>query len=259
MKIVSWNVNGLRAVLSKNKLGIRDTGEKNVLESLMEEYNIDILCLQETKCPEDYDFKMDFVYKKIIASKTRKGYSGVAIFSKIKPLNEIINFKHNEEGRFLALEFKDFYLINTYTPNSKADLSRLSYRTDIWEKEIIETVNLLQNKKPIVFVSDFNVAPTELDIHTVKGHEKMHGFTIEERTAFAELLNKCKLVDSYRYLYGNNRKYTWFSNFGQSRKKNKGWRIDMALLSQSLCDKLKASLILEDYYGSDHLPILIEF
>lgn len=256
MKIVTWNVNGIRAVLQKDKAGKRGTKNTNVLAELIKEHDPDVLCLQETKCPADIQTGLPFPYSRIVASTTKKGYSGVAVFSKEAPIKELDDFPHNQEGRVLVLEYTAFYLVNTYTPNSKPDLSRLDYRINVWEKEIRAYINRLQKKKPVVYVSDFNVAPTEIDIHTVKGHERAHGFTVEERGGFADLLRECGLVDAYRELHPTERKYTWFSNFGRSRERNKGWRIDMVLVSKQISGKVEAVDILSDYYGSDHVPVI---
>lgn len=257
MKIISWNINGLRAVLDKNKEGKRGTGEKHVIQELIDEYDPDVLCLQETKCPADFDSKLPFEYSRILASSTRKGYSGVAVFSKIKPLRILDDFPMNEEGRVLVFEFDRLYVLNTYTPNSKPDLSRLEYRTQTWEKEMKAYINSLQKNKPVVYVSDFNVAATEIDIHTAKGHERMHGFTIEERTAYAQLLEECNMIDSWRHQHPGERKYTWYSNFAKARERNKGWRIDGAVVSKSLVEKIKETDILSDYKGSDHVPVYL--
>lgn len=254
MKILTWNVNGLRSVLSKDKTGLKTT-EKNVLQQIIELYDPDIMCLQETKCPADLNIDLPFEFIHIEEAQ-KKGYSGVAVFSKIKPLRIIEHGIDDNEGRIILLEFDQFYLLNTYTPNSKQDLSRLPYRIDVWEKNIRSLIQSL--KKNIVFVSDFNVAPTELDIHTVKGHEKSHGFTIQERDAFATLLKECDLIDTFRYKYPDAKTYTWYSNFGQARSKNKGWRIDMALVNSKFIKKLKDVKILSHIYGSDHIPVLLE-
>lgn len=256
MKILTWNVNGLRSVLSKGKDGSKS--DYNVIQYLIDEYDPDIICLQETKCPEDLNPNIAMPFQKILSSKTRKGYSGVAVFSKQIPLKVYTDFPENEEGRVIIIEYERFFVINTYTPNSKQDLSRLHYRVNIWEPLIRETVNKLQKKKPIIYVSDFNVAPTAIDIHTVKGHERAHGFTIEERTAFAELLETCNLVDTYRDLHSNDQKYTWFSNFAKSRERNKGWRIDHILVSKKLQPKVNSVDILSNVYGSDHIPVIAD-
>lgn len=258
MKIISWNVNGLRAILTKDKKGKKDTKNKNVLETLVIEQNPDIICLQETKCPEDCIINLNFKYKNILASKTKKGYSGVAILAKEEPINILDDFTENQEGRIICLEFSKFYIINAYVPNSKADLSRLDYRINVWESKIRKYINKLQEKKPVVYTGDLNVAPTELDIHTVKGHSRSHGFTEEERNAFLELKTDCKMIDTFRYLHGNEKKYSWFSNFGKARENNKGWRIDIFLVSEEFQKNIKNSEILGEYNGSDHIPILLE-
>lgn len=256
LNIVGWNVNGLRSCLTKNKLGKKKSDdEKHVIQTLVDEHKVDILCLQETKCPEECDARLNFKFSKILASKTKKGYSGVAVYSNIEPLNVLDDFPYNEEGRVIVLEFAKFYLMNTYTPNSKPDLSRLDYRVDVWEKEIREYLKTLQKKKPVIYLSDFNVAPSNLDIYNPKGKEKMHGFTPQERGAFAQLLDECGLIDTFRHLHPTEKKYTWFSNFAQSRQKNNGWRIDHVLVSKKLKDKVERSEILSDFYGSDHVPI----
>ena len=258
MKIISWNINGFRAVLDKNKDGKRGTKDKHVIQEIIDQYNPDVLCLQETKCPADFDSKLPFEYSKILASQTKKGYSGVAIYSKTQPIKILDDFPYNEEGRVLVFEFEKLYVLNTYTPNSKPDLSRLGYRTETWEKAIRKYINQLQKDKPVVYVSDFNVAASELDIHTAKGHERAHGFTIEERTAFADLLRECNMVDSWRHMHPGEKKYSWYSNFAQSRERNKGWRIDGAVISSALVKKVTNTDILSSYKGSDHVPIYIE-
>jgi len=258
MRIISWNVNGLRAILEKDKNGKRDTKNKNVLESLILEQDPDIICLQETKCPEDCKMDVNFKYKKILSSKNKKGYSGVAILSKEEPINVLEDFSENEEGRLICLEFYKFYLINVYVPNSKPDLSRLDYRINIWESKIKKYINKLQEKKLVIYTGDLNVAPTELDIHTIKGHNRSHGFTEEERNAFLELKKECKMIDTFRYLHPNEKKYSWFSNFGKARENNKGWRIDIFLISDKLQQNIKNSDILREYNGSDHIPIILD-
>ena len=262
MKIITWNVNGLRSCLSKNTRGVKiDSGDVNALAELVREHDPDILCLQETRCPADLEVDLPFAFKKIIASQTKKGYSGVGVFSKIAPLKIHDDWPLNEEGRVIVLEFEKFVVINTYTPNSKPDLSRLEYRIDTWESGIRDYINKVvkKTKKHIIYVSDFNVAPTELDIYKVKGNEKSHGFTIEERGAFATLLTECELVDAFRVVHPDvHGKYSWFSNFGKSREKNNGWRIDTCVVSAGLARKVSACDILDKYYASDHLPVVTQ-
>ena len=255
MKIITWNVNGLRSILSKNKKGLRDTNDPNVLETLIKEHDPDFICLQETKCPNNLEVLLPFKFKLIIDSKKRKGYSGVAVFAKEEPLRILDDFPENEEGRMICLEYPKFYVINTYTPNSKQKLERLDYRINIWESLIIEYINRLN--KPVIFCSDFNVAPNEIDIYDIRGHTRAAGYTIEERNAYERLLESCKLVNTFRYLYPNVRKYTWFSNFGKARENNKGWTIDHILVSKNLVKQIKDVEILSDYYSSDHIPVML--
>lgn len=258
VKIITWNINGLRAVLAKDKSGKRDTNNPNVLLTLIEEQDPDILCLNETKCPENLDPKLPFNFQIILASKTRKGYSGVAVFSKDTPIKVLDDFSMNEEGRVICLEYKNFYLINCYTPNSKPDLSRLDFRVNIWEKKMREYIIKLQKQKPVIYTGDMNVAATEIDIHTVKGHLRSHGYTVEERNAFETIIKECHMIDTYRHLHPNTRKYSWWSNFGKSRQNNKGWRIDYFLVNSRLASNIIEADILTDYFGSDHAPIELQ-
>jgi len=247
MKIVTYNVNGLRSILKKGDL-----------VKLISDIDPDIVCLQETRCPKAFDAKLHFNYSILLESKTRKGYSGVAIYSKTVPESVRTDFKYNEEGRVIALEYPGYWVLNTYTPNSKKDLSRLEYRTKEWEPAIVEYVRNLQLIKPVIFCSDFNVAPEEIDIHNPAANKKTHGFTIEERTAFQHLLRSCDLIDTYRHLHPTKVEYTWFSPFGKAKEKNKGWRIDTILISKALVSKLQKVEINQKYNGSDHFPVLME-
>ena len=258
MKLISYNVNGLRAALQKDKDGKRDTDNKNSLLHLLQEHDPDILVIQECKCNQDFDPHLPFLYRYTKAATTKKGYSGVAVFSKKEPLCVLDDFPENQEGRVLCLEYEQFFLLNTYTPNSKPDLSRLDYRINTWEPLIRDYVNKLQEKKPVLFASDFNVAPTEIDIYSTKGKERMHGFTVEERTAFAKLLEECNLVDTFRHIHPDTRKYSWFSYFGKARERNHGWRIDTWLVSKKLKKKVHGADIMNDYNMSDHCPVMLE-
>ena len=165
------------------------------------------------------------------------------------------DFEENEEGRVLCFEFDHCFVVNAYVPNSKPDLSRLEYRTQIWELHMRTYLNKLAKKKSVIYCGDLNVAPTEMDIHTVKGHENAHGFTKHERHAFQNLLTDCKLIDTFRFKYPQDKIYTWFSNFAKSRERNKGWRIDHILVSKNLQERVDNVSILNDYYGSDHIPV----
>lgn len=268
MKIISWNVNGLRAIMAKDITGERFTrGQQtnnNVLSQLIHAENPDILAIQEIRCDEDVATKFalehfpEYHFHKVVSSKKRKGYSGVAIFSKTVPQHVYDDFPENEEGRVICLEFPNYFVINAYVPNSKPDLSRLKYRVEVWEPAIRTYINKMNHKKkPVVYVGDFNVAPTELDIARAKENEKSHGYTIEERTAFADLLKGCGMIDAYRVLHPNQRQYTWFSNYAKSRERNIGWFIDRIIVSQSLKKHISSISILPKYFGSDHVPIQV--
>jgi len=250
MKIISWNCNGLRSVLNKN-----------ALQDLLEKEKPDILCLQETKCPTDLKLDMSIYnlnYHMINDSKVKKGYSGVAIFANIEPVRIITDFSENQEGRVIVFEYPKYYIMNSYVPNSKADLSRLDYRIDTWEFEVRKYINELQKTKPVIALADWNVVPHDIDIYSTKGKAKMHGNTVQEKKAFQDLLTECKMIDSYRLLYPEKREYTWFSNFGKAREKNNGWRIDTALVSEKLKSKITDAGILKEYTGSDHVPVSLE-
>lgn len=269
MKIVSWNVNGYRSVLSKKKDGSKTTDNiDNVLSSVIEEFQPDILCLQEVKCSgnnlKDFDlYRRKFPYIYVNYSTIKKGYSGVACFSKQEPLHVHHDMLDNDyaaflqEGRLLTLEFDNYFVVNCYTVNSKQKLERLQQRVDEWDVSFRNFIKKLQKSKSVIIVGDMNVAHDEIDIHTVKGHKKSAGFTQEERDSFTKLINECKLIDTYRFHNPHKEEYTYFSNFAHSRDKNKGWRIDYALVSEQLKSKTINSSIHKEYFGSDHVPIML--
>lgn len=249
MKIVSWNVAGLRACLKKG------------LSDFFEEVNADIFCLQEIKATQDqYDFHPQGYYE-IVNSAVRKGYSGVLIFTKEKPLKityGINNPLFDIEGRTITLEYDDFYLVNVYVPNVKRTLERLEERM-IFDKEFKEYLKNLDNKKPVIVCGDFNVAHQEIDIKNAKQNIGNAGFTNEERQDFSILL-KSGFIDTYRY-YNPNKEdaYTWWSYMKGVRERNIGWRIDYFLVSKRIINKVSNSTIYKDIYGSDHCPIGIEY
>ena len=249
MKIVSWNVAGLRACLKK---GFSD---------FFEEVNADIFCLQEIKATQDqYDFHPQGHYE-IVNSAVRKGYSGVLIFTKEKPLKityGINNPLFDIEGRTITLEYDDFYLVNVYVPNVKRTLERLEERM-IFDKEFKEYLKNLDNKKPVIVCGDFNVAHQEIDIKNAKQNIGNAGFTNEERQDFSILL-KSGFIDTYRY-YNPNKEdaYTWWSYMKGVRERNIGWRIDYFLVSKRIINKVSNPTIYKDIYGSDHCPIGIEY
>lgn len=249
MKIISWNVAGLRACLKK---GFAD---------FFEEVNADIFCLQEIKATQDqYDFHPQGYYE-IVNSAVRKGYSGVLIFTKEKPLKityGINNPLFDIEGRTITLEYDDFYLVNVYVPNVKRTLERLEERM-IFDKEFKEYLKNLDNKKPVIVCGDFNVAHQEIDIKNAKQNIGNAGFTNEERQDFSILL-KSGFIDTYRY-YNPNKEdaYTWWSYMKGVRERNIGWRIDYFLVSKRIINKVSNPTIYKDIYGSDHCPIGIEY
>ena len=245
MKLISWNVNGIRAVLTKG------------FEDFFKDVNADIFCVQETKCQEG-QVNLEFEgYQSFWNSAEKKGYSGTAIFSKIKPLSVKFGIgieEHDKEGRVITLEFKDFYMVNIYTPNSKRELERLDYR-QIWEDEIRKYLLKLNKTKPVVMCGDLNVAHKEIDLKNPRTNTHNAGFTIEERNKMTELLD-AGFIDTFRYLYPDKTDcYTWWSYMRKAREKNVGWRIDYFIVSDSIKNKIKEANIYKDIMGSDHCPI----
>tara|TARA_B100001175_G_scaffold314643_1_gene324426 strand:- start:737 stop:1489 length:753 start_codon:yes stop_codon:yes gene_type:complete len=249
LKFISWNVNGIRAVIKK---GFYD---------FINEYNPDIICIQETKAhKEQVDLILpDYPYQ-YWNSAVKKGYSSTAIFSKKKPLNIINDMsieEHDQEGRVIALEFEEYYLVTVYTPNSKRELLRLDYRK-IWDKDFLTYMKKLEKVKPVIFCGDLNVAHTEIDLKNPKTNHSNPGFTDEERGGFTNIVNN-GFIDTFREFNKEGGHYTWWSYMFQARTKDIGWRIDYFCISQSLRSKLKDSYILKDVMGSDHAPIVMEF
>ena len=248
MKLISWNVNGIRACLNKG------------FKEFFEYEKADIFCIQETKCQQE-QVELEFEnYHSYWNSAEKKGYSGTAIFTKIKPIKVTKGIgieEHDKEGRIITLEFDNFYLINNYTPNSKRELERLGYR-QIWEDEIRKYLLKLNQKKPVIMCGDLNVAHKEIDLKNPKQNRKNAGFTDEERNKMTELLNS-GFTDSFRYLYPEEEnKYTWWSYMGRAREKNVGWRIDYFITSKDIEKKIKEAKIPDKIYGSDHCPIEVE-
>lgn len=248
MKLVSWNVNGIRACVNK---GFKDFFEK---------INADIFCIQETKCQPD-QIELEFEgYKSYWNSAQKKGYSGTAIFTKIEPLTVKYGIgieEHDKEGRVITLEYEKFYIVNIYTPNSKRELERLDYRQE-WEDEIRKYLLKLNQSKPVIMCGDLNVAHKEIDLKNPKTNHKSAGFTDEERNKMTELL-KAGFIDTYRYLYPDKENvYTWWSYMRKAREKNVGWRIDYFIVSNDIKNKIKEAKIDEDVMGSDHCPVELE-
>lgn len=248
MKLISWNVNGIRAAVNK---GFKD---------FFEQINADIFCIQETKCqPDQIDLKFDGYYS-FWNSAERKGYSGTAIFTKIEPKNVTYGIgieEYDKEGRVITLEFEKFFMVNIYTPNAKRGLERLDYR-QIWEDEIRKYLLMLNTTKPVIICGDLNVAHNEIDLKNAKSNKGNAGFTDEERAKMTELLN-AGFVDSFRYKYPDKTDaYSWWSYMGKAREKNVGWRIDYFIVSDSIKEKIEEANIYSEVMGSDHCPVELE-
>ena len=251
MKLVSWNVNGIRAIVKKG------------FKEIVEEMNIDVLCLQETKAQDDQvqealkELEGYFIYSN---SAEKKGYSGTAIISKSKPLDVTSDIgidEHDTEGRVLCAEFEEFYLVTVYVPNSGSELKRLDYRTT-WDTAFLEYLNGLEKEKPVVVCGDFNVANKDIDLARPKpNYNKSAGYMQEEIDGF-EGFTSSGLVDSFRSMYPDKEKYSWWSYRGGARERNVGWRIDYFLTSEKLVPKYKKSDCLNEIVGSDHCPVMLE-
>lgn len=248
MKLVSWNVNGIRAAIKK---GFCD---------FVDEYKPDILCLQETKArPEQVDLELAG-YQDYWNSAEKKGYSGTAIFTKHKPLNVSLGLgieEHDQEGRVITLEFEDYYLVTVYTPNSQNQLQRLAYRTESWDQCFFNHLVELETRKPVIFCGDLNVAHKEIDLANPKTNTKSAGFTKEERAGFDRYMEH-GFIDSFRAFNQEPKHYTWWSYRARARERNVGWRIDYFCVSESLRPKLKDAYILPQVHGSDHCPVVLE-
>ncbi len=248
MKIVSWNVNGIRACINK---GFND---------FFKEVNADIFCIQETKLQPEQAENIEFDgYTKYINSAVKKGYSGTMIFTKQKPINVTYDLgieEFDKEGRIITLEYDKFFIVNCYTPNSKRELERLDYRMK-WEDEVRGYLKKLDEIKPVIYCGDLNVAHEEIDIKNPKTNHFSAGFTDQEREKMTELLNS-GFIDTYRYLYPDKVMYSWWSYMRQAREKNIGWRIDYIIVSDALKNNLKEADILTQVLGSDHCPISLD-
>lgn len=256
MKLISWNINGIRAVQKKGGL-----------DEIFKQEDPDIICFQEIKAnKEQVDIKLSG-YHQIWNSAQRKGYSGTAIFSKIEPQETIFNFDQpefnfedkygdaNTEGRVIAADFKDFYLVTVYTPNSKGDLTRLKFRHKVWDPAFLNHVNELKKKKPVIFCGDLNVAHQEIDLARPKDNVGKHGFTNEEREGF-DNIEDSGFFDTFRYINPDaTDEYSWWTHWGNARGRNVGWRIDYFLADENLKDRVEDAYIRQDILGSDHAPV----
>lgn len=252
MKLISWNVNGLRASVNKG------------FKEFFEEIQADVFCVQETKMQvEQLDIIIESIFKgyhQYWNSAEKKGYSGTAIFTKKEPISVKYGLgieEHDKEGRLITLEYDDFYIVNCYTPNSKRELERLPYRM-IWEDEVRKYLISLDKIKPVIYCGDLNVAHKEIDLKNDKANIGNSGFTYEERDKMTELL-KSGFIDTFRYKYPEkDDAYTWWSYMGRAREKNVGWRIDYFIVSNRIKEKIKDAKIHSNILGSDHCPVELD-
>lgn len=246
MKLVSWNVNGFRAVLGKG------------FSEIFDNFDADIFCLQETKMqPGQAEFSPEG-YHQYWNSAEKKGYSGTAVFTKVEPLSVAfgIGEKHLDEGRVITLEFEEFYFVCAYVPNAQDGLKRIDYRME-FEDDMREYLSYLDERKPVIYTGDLNVAHNEIDLKNPKTNIGNPGFSYEERGKFGELLS-AGFADTFRELYPEEEKYSWWSYRFQARAKNVGWRIDYFVTSKRLIEKVQDSKIHTDIFGSDHCPVSLE-
>lgn len=248
MKLISWNLNGIRSALKKG------------LQEFMNDAEADIFCLQEVRAePHQVELNLNG-YQQIWNPAEKKGYSGTAIFTRKPPLSHSLGLgkpEHDNEGRVITLEFADFYLVNVYTPNARHGLVRLDYRAKEWDVAFLAHLKALEGKKPVVFCGDLNVAHKEIDLANPKNNVKNPGFTPEERAGFDNLVS-AGFVDTFREFTSEGGHYTWWSQRGGVRERNIGWRIDYFLISSALRPRLQSATILPHVMGSDHCPIAME-
>jgi exodeoxyribonuclease-3 len=245
MKLISWNVNGIRACVGKGFL------------DFFNEISAEIFCIQETKLQQgQIDLDLEG-YHQYWNYAEKKGYSGTAVFSKVEPISVQYGLdieEHDKEGRVITLEYDEFYLVNVYTPNSQRELARLVYRMK-WEEDFLDHLKKLENKKPVILCGDLNVAHNEIDLKNPSTNRKNAGFSDEEREKMSTLLES-GFVDTFRYFYPDREDaYTWWSYMRQARDRNVGWRIDYFVVSESLKDRLKSADIHPNVLGSDHCPV----
>lgn len=249
LKLVSWNVNGLRACVSKG-----------CFQEFMDNEKPDVICLQETKLQEG-QIKMDLPgYEEYWNYAEKKGYSGTAIFTKEKPISVTYGLgieEHDHEGRVITAEYNDYYLVTVYVPNAKEDLSRLEYR-QVWEDDFLKYIKKLEETKPVIYCGDLNVAHKEIDLKNPKTNRGHAGFTDEERAKFDNVL-AADLVDTFRYFYPDlEGAYSWWSYRFHAREKNAGWRIDYFVVSEKIKDRMVDAKIHADILGSDHCPVELD-
>ena len=250
MKFVSWNVNGIRAALKKGFL------------AQLERFEADVVCLQETKARQEQTLNTPWPseYYQFWNAAARPGYAGTAVFSREKPLNASFGMgvkKHDQEGRLIHLEYRDFHLVNVYTPNAQNELTRLNYRTQEWDEAFREYIKTLNKTKPVIFCGDLNVAHQEIDLASPKANTRNAGFTKEERDSFTKHL-EAGFVDTFREFEKGSGHYSWWSYRTGARERNIGWRIDYFCASQALRSRLAGACIMPEVTGSDHCPVALE-
>ena len=248
MKLISWNVNGIRACVGKG------------FETFFKQIDADIFCIQETKCQEgQIDLQFEG-YRSFWNSAEKKGYSGTAIFTKKNPISVTYGIgieEHDNEGRVITLEYEECYIVTIYTPNSKRELERLDYR-QIWEDEVRKYLLDLNKKKPVIMCGDLNVAHKEIDLKNPNSNHRSAGFTDEERNKMTQLLNS-GFIDTFRYLYPDKENiYSWWSYMRKAREKNIGWRIDYFIVSKDIKERIKDAKIHDNVMGSDHCPVELD-
>lgn len=276
MRLISFNVNGIRSMTGKIKNGEKKgSATNNVIKTLIEEQKPDVLCFQELKTQSEGDLaflKSNFKYILTNFSKFKKGYSGVAMLTNIKPqwvsydfkmfqeekLGPYNSYKWIDEGRIITARFNNCVIVTAYVPNAQEELARLEERI-AWEEIMRKYLTLLkyENNVPVIYVADHNVAPEEIDIYDKKNRDKVAGASKEERAEYKKML-ECGFVNAFRYLYPSERNYTYFSNFANARQNGKGWNIDHWIVSDEAKDKIGQSQMLQEYFGSDHVPILLD-
>jgi exodeoxyribonuclease III len=250
VKIVSWNVNGIRALL-----------RRNLLYPFLATYDPDVLCLQEVRAqPAQVPFDLPSHPYHYWNGAARQGYAGTAVISKTAPLSirqDLEVARHDGEGRVIAAEFAEYFVVSVYVPNAKRDLSRLPARQD-WDRCLLAYLQALEQQKPVVCCGDFNVAHTAIDLAHPKANEGQHGFTPEERAGFQNFMD-AGFIDTFRHMHPDAlHHYTWWRQFGGARARNIGWRIDYILISAALLPRLRSATILSEVYGSDHCPVAVE-
>jgi exodeoxyribonuclease-3 len=251
MRLISWNVNGIRASVKKDFL------------STLQHMQPDVLCIQETKAQDEQVLTAlgdEHGYRVVPHSAVRPGYSGTAIFSRSEPLSIDVGLdieQHDQEGRVITAEFDEFFLVTVYTPNSGSELKRLEYREQ-WDRDFLKHVQVLERKKPVIICGDLNVCHQPIDIARPQAnYNKSAGYTQVEIDGISNLL-KAGYIDSFRHLYPDTVKYSWWSMRGGARARNVGWRLDYFLVSEKLADRIGKAEILNDVYGSDHCPVVLE-